>query len=131
VKHPEACIQCGLCVEVCPVEKVNGHAIVTFLADPAADDYSVWLCCSCWRCHEICPVDVDIYGLMMAQRRREEPPAGYRDAFERISRTGWALPIDQKTLGQMRAGEGLEALELPPSGLAAILLGEDAEFFSQ
>ncbi|HDQ71285.1 MAG TPA: 4Fe-4S dicluster domain-containing protein [Chloroflexi bacterium] len=126
MKHPAACIQCGLCVEACPVEKVGGHAIVTFLTNPAADDYSVWLCSSCWRCHEVCPVNVDIYGLMMAQRRREDPPAGYRDAYERLLRTGWALAIDQEMLDQMRADEGLEALELPPADLVEALLDDEA-----
>ncbi|MBE9470575.1 MAG: 4Fe-4S binding protein, partial [Chloroflexi bacterium] len=40
MNHPDACIQCGTCVTVCPVEKVGGHAIVTFLADPDATGYS-------------------------------------------------------------------------------------------
>jgi len=113
LKHPEDCIRCGVCVSVCPVEKVGGHAIVTFLADPTAPEYSVWLCSSCWRCHESCPVAIDIYGLMMEQRRKEPPPPGYRDAHEAILAEGLAVPITQRELDEMRAFWNLEPAELP------------------
>ncbi len=122
MKHPAACIQCGDCVEVCPVEKVGGHAIVTFLADPDAADYSVWLCTICWRCHQVCPTGVDIYGLMMERRRHEAAPGGYQTAFERVLRSGLALPISQEELDQVRAAWGLEPVELPPADLVHILL---------
>ncbi len=122
MKHPGECIQCGTCVQVCPVERVGGHAIVTFLADPEATEYSAWLCTSCWRCHEACPVEVDIYGLMMAQRRREAAPDGYQAGFERLLGSGLALPISQEELDQVRATWGLEPVELPPADLVRILL---------
>ena len=122
MKHPDACVQCGACVAVCPVEMVGGHAIVTFLANPDATDYSVWLCTSCWRCQEVCPSGVDIYGLMMEQRRREEPPAGYRAAFERVVTSGLALAISQEELDQVRAAWGLEAVKLPHPDLVCTLL---------
>ena len=123
--HPEDCIQCGTCVTVCPVEMVGGHAIVTFLADPSATDYSVWLCTSCWRCHEACPVGVDIYGLMMEQRRRERAPGGFQDAFERVISSGLALRISQEELGEVRAAWELEQAELPLPGIARVLLDID------
>ena len=122
MNHPEACIQCGTCVTVCPVEKVGGHAIVTFLADPDAADYSVWLCTSCWRCQEACPAGVDIYGLMMEQRRRERAPAGYQTAFESVLACGLALEVPQEELDQVRTTWGLEPANLPPPGLARALL---------
>ncbi len=125
MNHPEACIQCGTCVTVCPVEKVGGHAIVTFLADPDAAGYSVWLCTSCWRCQEVCPAGVDIYGLMMEQRRREEAPAGYQTAFESVLACGLALEVPQEELDQARAAWGLEPANLPPPGLARDLLRGD------
>ena len=125
LKHPEACIQCGTCVSVCPVEKVGGHAIVTFLADPEASEYSPWLCTSCWRCHEACPADVDIYGLMMELRRREPAPAGYQAAFESLMACGLALGIPQEELDQMRTAWGLEPVELPPPDLACALLPDE------
>jgi heterodisulfide reductase subunit C len=118
----EDCLHCGACVEVCPVEMVGGHAIVTFLANPDATDYSVWLCTSCWRCQETCPSKVDIHGLMMEQRRREEAPAGYQAAFERILTSGLALEVSQEELDQVRAAWGLEPTKLPQPGLARTLL---------
>ncbi len=122
MKHPDACIQCGDCVTVCPVEKVGGHAIVSFLADPDTADYSVWLCTSCWRCHETCPAGVDIYGLIMEQRRREQAPAGYQTAFEHVMTSGLALPISQEELDQARDAWGLEPVVLPSSGLVRVFL---------
>ncbi|MBE9506487.1 MAG: 4Fe-4S dicluster domain-containing protein [Chloroflexi bacterium] len=119
---PETCVQCGTCVTVCPVEKVGGHAIVTFLADPEATDYSVWLCTSCWRCQEACPEGVDIYGLMMEQRRREQPPAGYEAAFESVLACGVALQVSQEELDQVRAAWGLEPATLPPPDLIRKLI---------
>jgi heterodisulfide reductase subunit C len=104
---------------------VGGHAIVTWLADPQATDYSVWLCTSCWRCHEACPSGVDIYGLMMERRRSEQAPAGYQDAFERVLASGLALEITQETLDQARAVWDLEPVALPPSTIAQRLLDGD------
>lgn len=123
MKHPQDCTQCGICVTVCPVEKVGGHAIVTFLADPSAVDWSAWLCTSCRRCEESCPEGVPIYALIMEQRRQEEPPAGYAAAFEATLACGAALEVSQEALDQMREVWGLERVELPPSDLMRKLLG--------
>ncbi len=133
LEHPDECIQCGTCVSVCPVEKVGGHAIVTFLADPTETDFSVWLCTSCWRCQQACPVGVDIYGLMMAYRRRSPAPGGYLEAYRRVLETGMALPILQQTLDELRAAWGLERVLLPTSEVVQSLLrgayrdGKDGE----
>jgi Fe-S oxidoreductase len=124
VKHPEACTQCGTCVAVCPVEKVGGHALVTFLADPEATDYSAWLCTSCRRCEESCPKGVPIYALIMAQRRRESPPPGYEAAIEAVLACGESLEVAQEELDQVREVWGLERVELPPPGLLRKLLNE-------
>jgi Fe-S oxidoreductase len=120
--HPDNCTQCGICVTVCPVEKVGGHAIVTFLADPEAIDWSAWLCTSCRRCEASCPEGVPIYALIMEQRRREQPPAGYEAAIEAVLACGAALEVPQEELNQMRAAWGLEPVELPPPDLIHKLL---------
>lgn len=122
MKHPENCTQCGVCVAVCPVEKVGGHAFVTFLADPEATDYSAWLCTSCRRCAESCPEGVPIYALIMEQRRRECPPAGYEAAIEAVLTCGEALEVSQGELDQMRQSWGLEPVELPSPDLVRRLL---------
>jgi len=122
VKHPEACTQCGICVSVCPVEKVGGHALVTFLADPEASDYSAWLCTSCRRCEESCPEGVPIYALIMEQRRHEQPPPGYEAAIEAVLACGESLEVSQEELDQMREAWGLERVQLPAPGLVRKLL---------
>ena len=128
IKHPEACIQCGTCVSVCPAEMAGGHAIVTYLADPDATDYSAWVCSSCWRCQEACPSGVDVYGLMMAQRRREPAPGGYQAAFDLVEACGFALEVTQEAIDQVRASWGLEPVRLLPPELArALFAGEVGE----
>ena len=92
------------------------------LANLDATDYSVWLCTSCYRCQEICPEGVDIRGLMMKQRRREQAPDGCQVAFESVLACGLALEVAQEELDQMRAGWGLKPARLPPPGLARALL---------
>jgi heterodisulfide reductase subunit C len=104
---------------------VGGHAIVTFLADPQADDYSVWLCSSCWRCTEACPSGVDIHCLMMAARRRQPAPAWYQASFECVLATGQALEVSQADLNALRSDHGLEQVRLAPGRLAARLLRGD------
>ena len=108
MNHPDGCIPCGACVTVCPVEMVGGYAIVTWLADPESTGYSAWLCTSCWRCQESCPGGVDIYGLMMEQRRSEPAPDGYQVAFESLLTCGLALAVPQEELDQARAAWGLK-----------------------
>jgi heterodisulfide reductase subunit C len=101
---------------------VGGHAIVTFLANPKAADFSVWLCSSCWRCTEACPSGVDIHGLMMAERRRQLAPTWYRLSFERILESGLSLDLTQDDVTSMRSDQDLEDVRLAPSGLAEQLL---------
>jgi Fe-S oxidoreductase len=124
VNHPANCTRCGTCVAVCPVEEVGGHALVTFLADPEATDWSAWLCTSCRRCEQACPEGVPIYALIMSQRRRQQPPAGYAAAIAAALACGEALEVSQADLDQLREGWGLERVELPPPGLLKELLGK-------
>ncbi|MCP4539415.1 MAG: hypothetical protein GY832_19940, partial [Chloroflexi bacterium] len=103
----------------------QGQGVGRSLLDAAAVDYSVWLCTSCWRCQEACPSGVNVYELMMAQRRREEAPTGYQTAFDHVLDCGLALSVSQEELDQVRAAWGLERIELPPSDLVRVLLCTD------
>ncbi len=121
MNRPDECLGCGLCVTVCPVETVGGHAIVSFLAgDPV---YDVWLCTSCWRCQEACPAGVDIHELMMEARRRRSAPEGYRQAFENVLACGYALCVGPE-VNEGRALWGLEPVELAPPGRVRAVLGK-------
>lgn len=122
MNRPDACLQCGLCVTVCPVEMVGGRAIVSFLAGEETA-YSVWACTSCWRCQEACPAGVDIHGLMMDRRRRGPAPEGYQQAFENILACGYALCVGPE-VNEVRALWGLEAAERVPPARVRTLLKE-------
>jgi len=116
----EGCTQCGLCREVCIVERMGAHSITSFLSGD--DDYSSWLCSSCWRCQEVCPQGVDIHAIMMVKRREEEPPAGYEANFRNALQSGYALPIGEG-INELRRIHGLDAVRLIPVEWVEILLG--------
>lgn len=123
--RPEACLGCGLCVDVCPVERAGGRAFVSSLAGDGSEAQTggAWLCTSCWQCQEACPAGVEIHTLMMEQRRREPAPEGYQRAFESVLRCGYALTVGPEVNG-IRAACGLEPFELVPPGRVRMLLGK-------
>ncbi|MEE8392161.1 MAG: hypothetical protein V3S14_15400 [Anaerolineae bacterium] len=67
---------------------------------------------------------MNIYELMMEQRRREKAPAGYQTTFEQVLSCGLTLAVSQEELDQVRAAWGLESVELSPSDLAQTLFGD-------
>jgi heterodisulfide reductase subunit C len=105
----KGCTQCGLCREVCIVERLGAHSITSFLG--GEEEYSSWLCSSCWRCQEVCPQGVDIHSIMMEKRRDEEPPPGHEAILVNALRFGYALPVDE-TVNELRRLHGLEAVQL-------------------
>ena len=113
------CTRCGLCREVCLVEKLGGHSITSFLC--GEDDYSAWLCSSCWLCQEVCPANVDIHAIMMEKRREEKAPTGHRQNLVNVLRFGYALPIDDG-INELRDFHGLEAVDLIRRETVKILL---------
>jgi len=116
----EGCTQCGLCREVCIVERMGAHSITSFLCGD--ESYSSWLCSSCWRCQEVCPEGVDIHAIMMAKRRGEEPPAGHEANFRNVLQSGYALPIGEG-INEWRRIHGLDAVKLISVECVEILLG--------
>ena len=115
------CTRCGLCREVCLVEKLGGHSITSFLC--GEENYSAWLCSSCWLCQEVCPADVDIHAIMMEKRREEKAPTGHRKNLVNVLRFGYALPVDE-TVNGLRHLHGLDEVELIPSLWLRALLEE-------
>ncbi len=115
----EGCTQCGLCREVCIVERMGGHSITSFLS--GEKDYSSWLCSSCWRCQEVCPEGIDVHAIMMAKRREEEAPARYEACFRDVLQSGYALPIGEG-INELRRIHGLDAVQLIPGEWVAVLL---------
>lgn len=107
----EGCTQCGLCREVCIVERLGAHSITSFLS--GEKEYSSWLCSSCWRCQEVCPEGVDIHAIMMTKRREEDPPAAHEANFRNVLQWGYALPIDER-INELRRMHGLDAVQLIP-----------------
>jgi hypothetical protein len=68
---------------------------------------------------------VNIYELMMQERRREEAPVGYQSAFDSVLECSLALEIPQEELDQIRAGWGLERVRIARSDLVRSLLRSD------
>ncbi len=120
----EGCTQCGLCREVCLVERMGAHSITSFLSGDG--DYSSWLCSSCWRCQEVCPEGIDIHAIMMAKRREEEPPAGHAANWRSVLQCGYALPIDEG-INELRIIHGLNAVQLIPKEWVDVLLREQED----
>lgn len=118
------CTQCGLCREVCIVERLGAHSITSFLC--GEDEYSSWLCASCWRCQEICPQGVDIHTIMMEKRREQKPPEGHRANFARVLQSGYALVVDER-VNELRRVYGLEPVEFVPLEWVDVLLGTREE----
>jgi len=106
------CTRCGMCREVCIVEKLGAHSITSFLC--GEEDYSAWLCSSCWLCQEVCPCGVDIQAVMMEKRREEKAPTGHRQNFVNVLRFGYALPVDD-SVNEVRRFHGLEEMQLIPN----------------
>jgi heterodisulfide reductase subunit C len=116
------CTRCGLCREVCLVERLGGHSITSFLC--GEKDYSSWLCSSCWRCQEVCPQGVDIHTIMMLKRREQEPPAGHQANLVNVMRLGYALEMGDD-INELRRFHALDAVELLPAEWVGILLQGD------
>ena len=122
----EGCTKCGLCREVCIVERMGAHSITSFLCGD--EDFSSWLCSSCWRCQEVCPQGIDIHSIMMAKRRQEGPPVGHKANFRSVLQSGYALPMGQET-NELRKIHGLDEVKFIPVRWLEILLHrqEDCE----
>ncbi|XOF34766.1 MAG: heterodisulfide reductase-related iron-sulfur binding cluster [Candidatus Electrothrix sp. YB6] len=72
-----ACMQCGTCTAVCPVNNVSSYsarrilrAITTDAATVEEVDRNVWNCMTCNACVESCPRGIEIIDVTRAVRQR-------------------------------------------------------------
>lgn len=77
-----SCIQCGACLEVCPIyNTVGGHTYEEYSSGPVASislpmlknieetSHFCSLCTLCGRCSEICPVNIPLKDLFLENRK--------------------------------------------------------------
>ncbi len=69
-----------------------------------------WNCVNCWKCIEACPRDVDIYGFMMARRKKEDIPLTMRQSLRNIMGTGCSIYL--RGINEIREADGLTSLKL-------------------
>ena len=100
------CNACGLCVASCIVFRNGENSIVSELNKTA--DTGAWNCVNCWKCIEACPRDVDIYGFMMARRRKEDIPLTVRKSVKNIMETGCSIYL--AGINEIREADGLVPL---------------------
>jgi len=69
-----------------------------------------WICSNCWRCEEVCPEGLDIFSIMMGQRRVETPPPMVVEATKNIKKCGCVYRIED--LNGLRKAHGLELIKM-------------------
>ena len=77
----DACLQCGLCVEVCPVERSGASSFLARLMGESTPEAATWRCTSCWLCQAACPLNLDIHSLVIAARRESDAPPAYAGGY--------------------------------------------------
>ena len=102
------CNECGQCVESCLVVRSGEGSIVSELNKMA--DTGAWNCVNCWKCIEACPQGVDIYGFMMARRRKEDSPLTVRQSVRNIMERGCSIYL--RGINDIREADGLAPLKL-------------------
>ena len=116
---PGECIECGQCIESCPVLRGGENSIVSELNKKA--DTGAWNCVNCWKCIEACPQDVDIYGFMMARRRKEDIPLTMRQSVRNIMGKGCSIYL--RGINEIREADGLSPIKLIEKHKVKTLLG--------
>ncbi|RDE14640.1 MAG: hypothetical protein C4K49_07470 [Candidatus Thorarchaeota archaeon] len=108
VRSAEKCVNCGLCLNHCPVVRAVGvdrfsgpRSIAVELSRSPPDFWStadkVYLCTSCGTCREVCPFNVnmpDIVNMVRARIFKQRPdlvPRGLRAVRETIAKYSLAF----------------------------------------
>lgn len=104
----EICDHCGVCLEVCVCLEMGRPSISSYLA--RGESGGAWICSNCWRCEEVCPKGLDIFSIMMGQRRVETPPPMVLEAMENIKNSGCVFHI--QGLNALRKSHGLRPIKM-------------------
>jgi Fe-S oxidoreductase len=116
----ETCRKCGVCLDVCLCVKMDRPSICSYVARGEAG--GAWICANCWRCEDDCPHGVDLYAVMMRQRRMESPPRAVLEAIANITTRGCAFRIQD--LDDVRKTHGLSPVKMIDRENLAYLLGK-------
>ena len=100
-----SCIRCGACLNACPVyERVGGHAYESAYSGPIGallgphhlgtdqGNELPFASSLCGACNEVCPVEIDIAGMLRAQRGRYVETGG-ASPWERMGWWAWSQII--------------------------------------
>lgn len=88
-----SCIECGLCMEVCPATELYGESfgwngysgaigvLKSFLWEgiEGASRSNAWMCIDCGRCTQACPTGFDISGAVLKLRSSLRQVEGYAE----------------------------------------------------
>lgn len=117
-KRCDQCVQFGICLESCMVAKSGKPSILSELTETSRT--GAWNCVNCWKCIDVCPMKVDIYGIMMDRRRKEDIPELIKQCIDNISHTGCAMNL--RGINHIREMYGLKPLPLIEEGKVKTLL---------
>ncbi len=117
----ENCIQCGLCRDVCLIEKIGYESLVTFSSGASDKESLAWICANCWQCQEECPQGVNIIQEKHRMQRELPHPPAIKNGLNNIRQCGYCLPISRELI-EARIQEGLSEFELLNPQLISSLL---------
>ncbi|HEX3011513.1 MAG TPA: hypothetical protein VHQ70_05660 [Syntrophomonadaceae bacterium] len=116
----ESCLQCGLCLENCFLEKTGIPSFICFVRDE--DTSHIWTCSNCWTCQDLCPAHINLLEIKWHLQQTFEPPSSYKASLINILNCGYSLPVDPEDMNPFRTEDGLEPVILASPEIIKTLL---------
>jgi len=104
-----ACMQCGTCTSLCPLNSLEGYSPRWILRQLGLDigthadlDQAVWECLTCNTCGSLCPRGIDIVDITRAVRRRNVEGDNIPERFElplhslKHNSNPWSAPPEKR-----------------------------------